>query len=249
MMKKVIIFTSNNFSLKVLSKINKKLLNKFDVKIITNNNLDYKTEIYSRKTIYKCDLLISIGFTEKINLANISSTFGSFNIHQSILPEYRGRHPVQAMIINGETTYGCTLHVLDNNFDTGNIVKYKIKKFKNVPNEFTVRKLIIFQTAYLLEYLLLHFEEGFKTKKQKSKAVNFAPRRTPEDSLISPNLDYKTIKNMTKALMKSEYRPFIIIDSQKIFVKDIFLYNLNSKNLLEYKLDSRNVYLEEYKSK
>ena len=248
-MKKVLIFTSNDFSLKVLSKINKKLLKKLEISIVTNNFLDYKTEKYYENKIYKCDLLVSIGFTEKIKLSNISSTFGSFNIHQSILPEYRGRHPVQAMIINGETKYGCTLHVLDDGFDTGNIVKYKTKLFKSVPNEFTIRKLIINQSAYLLEYLLSNFEKGFNTKKQKGTAQNLAPRRTPEDSLITPNLNYEKIKNMTKALMSSEYRPFIIVNTQKVYIKDIFLYNLKNKNLIEYKLDSRKVYLEKYNKK
>ena len=138
---------------------------------------------------------------------------------------------------------------LDDGFDTGNIVKYKTKLFKNVPNEFTIRKLIINQSAYLLEYLLSNFEKGFNTKKQKETAQNLAPRRTPEDSLITPNLNYEKIKNMTKALMSSEYRPFIIVNTQKVYIKDIFLYNLKNKNLIEYKLDSRKVYLEKYNKK
>lgn len=248
-MKKVLIFTSHDFSLKVLSKINKKFLKKLEISIVTNNFLNFKTEKYNENKIYKCDLLVSIGFTEKIKLSNISSTFGSFNIHQSILPEYRGRHPIQTMIINGETKYGCTLHVLDDDFDTGNIVKYKSKLFKSVPNEFTIRKLIINQSAYLLEYLFSNFEKGFYTKKQKKRARNLAPRRTPEDSLITPNLDYEKIKNMTKALMSSEYRPFIIINSQKVYIQDIFIYNLKNRNLIEYKLDSKTVYLEKYINK
>ena len=49
-----------------------------------------------------------------------------------MLPFYRGRNPINWAIINGEKFYGVTIHFVDKNIDTGDIIlqkKYRI--FKN----------------------------------------------------------------------------------------------------------------------
>ncbi|MBX4204586.1 MAG: methionyl-tRNA formyltransferase [Candidatus Doudnabacteria bacterium] len=50
---------------------------------------------------------------------------GSVNIHGSILPKYRGASPIQAALINGETSTGITLIVMDEKMDHGPIIATK----------------------------------------------------------------------------------------------------------------------------
>jgi len=47
---------------------------------------------------------------------------GFINIHPSLLPKYRGGNPYSTVIINGEKETGVTLHFMDENFDTGDII-------------------------------------------------------------------------------------------------------------------------------
>ena len=47
--------------------------------------------------------------------------FGSFNLHGSYLPKYRGAAPIQWALINGETETGLTTFKLAEKVDTGNI--------------------------------------------------------------------------------------------------------------------------------
>ncbi len=47
---------------------------------------------------------------------------GSFNLHASLLPKYRGAAPINWAIINGETETGVTTFFLDEKVDTGNII-------------------------------------------------------------------------------------------------------------------------------
>lgn len=47
---------------------------------------------------------------------------GIINCHPSLLPLYRGANPYSAVIINDEKETGITLHYMDENFDTGNII-------------------------------------------------------------------------------------------------------------------------------
>ena len=47
---------------------------------------------------------------------------GTFNVHASLLPQYRGAAPIQWAIINGETETGVTTFLLDEHTDTGDII-------------------------------------------------------------------------------------------------------------------------------
>jgi methionyl-tRNA formyltransferase len=47
---------------------------------------------------------------------------GTFNLHASLLPRYRGAAPIQRAIWNGETVTGVTTFLLDDNMDTGDIL-------------------------------------------------------------------------------------------------------------------------------
>lgn len=47
---------------------------------------------------------------------------GTFNLHASLLPQYRGAAPINWAIINGETQTGVTTFLIDEKIDTGNIL-------------------------------------------------------------------------------------------------------------------------------
>jgi methionyl-tRNA formyltransferase len=47
---------------------------------------------------------------------------GTFNLHSSLLPDYRGAAPINWVLINGETETGVTTFFLDKTIDTGNII-------------------------------------------------------------------------------------------------------------------------------
>lgn len=50
---------------------------------------------------------------------------GTFNMHASLLPDYRGAAPINWVIINGEQKTGVTTFLIDNKIDTGNILLRK----------------------------------------------------------------------------------------------------------------------------
>lgn len=51
--------------------------------------------------------------------------FGTFNLHASLLPEYRGAAPINWAIINGETKTGVTTFFIDDKIDTGAMILSK----------------------------------------------------------------------------------------------------------------------------
>ena len=48
--------------------------------------------------------------------------FGTFNLHASLLPDYRGAAPINRVIINGETKTGVTTFFIEHDIDTGKII-------------------------------------------------------------------------------------------------------------------------------
>lgn len=50
----------------------------------------------------------------------------AINAHGSLLPKYRGNNPIFHVIMNGEKETGLTLHLLDDTFDTGDMLKKTI---------------------------------------------------------------------------------------------------------------------------
>jgi methionyl-tRNA formyltransferase len=89
-------------------------------------------EFHSELKALKADLQIVVAFrmlpTEVWNMPRL----GTFNLHASLLPQYRGAAPINWAIINGEKFTGVTTFFLRHEIDTGNIIfQEKIEIGKN----------------------------------------------------------------------------------------------------------------------
>ena len=60
--------------------------------------------------------------------------YGTFNLHASLLPDYRGAAPINWSIINGETKTGATTFFIDDKIDTGAIIRSKETPIKPEEN-------------------------------------------------------------------------------------------------------------------
>jgi len=72
------------------------------------------------------DLVVSYLFWSRIKEPLISSPrFGCINFHPAILPDWKGLAGYNIAILNKLTEWGATAHVVDDNIDTGPIIKVK----------------------------------------------------------------------------------------------------------------------------
>ena len=67
----------------------------------------------------KADLQIVVAFRMLPEIVWAMPRLGTFNLHGSLLPQYRGAAPLNWAIINGETKTGVTTFLLDHEIDTG----------------------------------------------------------------------------------------------------------------------------------
>ena len=83
----------------------------------------------------QADLQIVVAFRMLPEVVWSMPRLGTFNLHASLLPQYRGAAPLNWAIINGEKETGVTTFLLDHEIDTGKILiqeKVEILEDKNV---------------------------------------------------------------------------------------------------------------------
>ena len=106
-------------------KLNESAVKKYalehDLTILQPTNLKGETFITELKSL-KANLQIVVAFRMLPKIVWQMPEFGTFNLHASLLPNYRGAAPINWAIINGETTTGVTTFFIDEKIDTGNII-------------------------------------------------------------------------------------------------------------------------------
>ena len=74
---------------------------------------------------WNANLQIVVAFRMLPRSVWMMPAFGTFNLHASLLPQYRGAAPINWAIINGETKTGVTTFFIDDKIDTGEIILQK----------------------------------------------------------------------------------------------------------------------------
>ena len=71
---------------------------------------------------YKADLQIVVAFRMLPEIVWAMPRLGTFNLHASLLPQYRGAAPINWAVMNGDTETGVTTFMLKHEIDTGNMI-------------------------------------------------------------------------------------------------------------------------------
>ena len=94
---------------------------KQNLKVLQPLNLKDENFVEELKAL-KANLQIVVAFRMLPEVVWKIPEFGTFNLHASLLPNYRGAAPINWAIINGETKTGVTTFFIDEKIDTGEII-------------------------------------------------------------------------------------------------------------------------------
>ncbi|PCH78559.1 MAG: methionyl-tRNA formyltransferase [Flavobacteriaceae bacterium] len=126
---------------------------------------------------------------------------GTFNLHASLLPAYRGAAPINWAIINGETTTGVTTFFIDEKIDTGAIILQE--KINIAPSE-TVGELhdrLMDLGCKLVCTTVESIQSGtVTTQEQPLEEEKPAPKLFPENCKIDWTQPMDTIYNLIRGL-------------------------------------------------
>ncbi len=145
---------------------------------------------------------------------------GAYNLHGSLLPAYRGRAPVNWVIINGERETGVSLHHMVAKADAGDIVGQK-----SIPIVFEDTALTLFQKLLkaadqLLKEALPLIKEGYAPRiPQDPSKVSYYGKRRPEDGKINWRWTSERIYNLVRGVTKPYPGAFTLLpDSRKMII-------------------------------
>ncbi|MCX5805150.1 MAG: formyltransferase [Proteobacteria bacterium] len=143
---------------------------------------------------------------------------GAFNLHGSLLPKFRGRCPVNWVLIAGEKRTGVTLHYMVEKPDAGDIVAQKACEITFDDTAYTTFKKMADAARLLMQEVLPQFRDGtFKGVPQTGTSSYFGGRK-PEDGLISWNNDALSIYNLSRAVTHPYPGAFTYLDGKKLYV-------------------------------
>jgi methionyl-tRNA formyltransferase len=128
-------------------------------------------------------------------------THGAFNMHGSLLPQYRGRVPVNWAIINGETQTGATLHVMNEKPDNGAIVDQQAVPI--LPNDTAsdvFNKVTVAAEITLVRCLPALLNGTASLRKQDLSLGKYYGGRKAEDGRIDWNQPAQQIHNLIRAV-------------------------------------------------
>jgi len=113
---------------------------------------------------------------------------GTFNLHASLLPQYRGAAPINHAIFNGETKTGVTTFLIDREIDTGNILLSEGTEILPADNAGSLHdRLMTIGAGLVVETVKGLYHGKLKPVPQLSEPgviLHSAPKILPSDTLI-----------------------------------------------------------------
>ena len=98
----------------------------------------------------KADLQIVVAFRMLPEVVWNMPSLGTFNLHASLLPQYRGAAPINWAVINGDTETGATTFFLTHEIDTGKIIRQKLLPIADTDDVGTVHDSLMTMGAGLV---------------------------------------------------------------------------------------------------
>lgn len=132
-------------------------------------------------------------------------SIGTFNLHASLLPQYRGAAPINWAIINGETTTGVTTFMLDEEIDTGAIIKQTSVHISPNDNAGSLHdKLRDIGSELVVDTVASLISGDYSITPQPQEAnktdLKPAPKLNKENTKIDWSKDCSTIQNLVRGL-------------------------------------------------
>lgn len=154
---------------------------------------------------WKADLQIVVAFRMLPEVVWNMPRLGTFNLHASLLPQYRGAAPINWAVINGETETGVTTFFLTHEIDTGKVIRQVHIPIAETDDAGTVHdKLMRLGGELVSETVDSIIEGGIEAIPQEQMTVEGelrpAPKIFKETCLIDWNQPVKRVYDFIRGL-------------------------------------------------
>lgn len=151
------------------------------------------------------DLQVVVAFRMLPEIIWSLPPLGTFNLHASLLPQYRGAAPINHAIMNGERKTGVTTFFLDHQIDTGKVIMQKECEISEENTAGDLHDRLMELGAELVVDTVHRIERNeINTIPQKNliqeQLLNEAPKIFKEDCKINWNMPATSVYNQIRGL-------------------------------------------------
>lgn len=226
----------------------KKYAESKDIRILQPEKLKSSDFIDTLQEI-NADLFIVIAFRMLPEVVWSMPRLGTFNLHASLLPKYRGAAPINRAIMNGETETGITTFFLKHEIDTGDIIEQRSIKIGESDNAGTIHDKLMMLGADMVSSTVSKILKGtLLTSPQPEGDFISAPKIFKDDCKIDWSKRAIDIHNLIRGLSPypAAFTSFVDKNGNEILVK-VFeskvVDNLSNLEVGELKIMDKNLFV------
>ncbi|GAB4026553.1 methionyl-tRNA formyltransferase [Spirosoma koreense] len=151
---------------------------------------------------YRADLQVVVAFRMLPEVVWAMPTIGTFNLHGSLLPQYRGAAPINWAIINGETETGVTTFLIEKEIDTGQMIFQDTEPIYPDDTAGTLHDRLMERGADLVLKTVRAIESGNYPRIPQPTVDNLkpAPKLSRETTEIDWNQPVHQLRNFVRGL-------------------------------------------------
>ena len=150
---------------------------------------------------FNADLQIVVAFRMLPEAVWSMPKYGTFNLHASLLPRYRGAAPINWAVINGDKETGITTFFLKHEIDTGNIILQEKVAIDEEDNAGDVHdKLMYLGADLVLKTLKMIEEDNVITRPQDDAQASPAPKIFKDTAKLDFDKCAADIRNLVRGM-------------------------------------------------
>ncbi len=196
----------------------KPVADRLGIPAVENADLD-DPGLVERLSRLDLDIHVSLYFREMIPDSILSTArLGGVNLHGSPLPRYRGRAPVNWMVLNGETEGGAALHVMTSRPDGGPLLAMRTFPIGPADTAFSVLLQVERIGMEIIRDTLPRYLSGSLVPTPQRGRSSYFGRRTPEDGRIDWTWPAARIINLVRAVTRPYPGAFADLPSGRLYV-------------------------------
>lgn len=205
-----------------------------DLKILQPTNLKEEAFIQELKNLNaNCQVVVAFRMLPEVVWK--MPKFGTFNLHASLLPNYRGAAPINWAIINGEEKTGVTTFFIDDKIDTGAMILSAETSIEPTENAGALHDRLMELGCKTVVETLEIIEKGAvqTTLQTETIGIKDAPKLNKENCKIDWNKPTQEIFNQIRGLSPYPTAWTTIQDNNQEWMVKIYEAELiNEKHLL-----------------
>jgi len=204
---------------------------KHNIPVLQPTNLKSPQFVEELKS-YKANLQVVVAFRMLPEVVWSMPALGSFNLHASLLPQYRGAAPINWAIINGEKETGVTTFFLKHEIDTGSIIYQEKEVIHENDDAGTLYHRLMNKGAHLVLKTVQAIEAGnYPSQPQPAHTeLKHAPKIFKETCQINWSQPAVHIHNFVRGLSPYPGAWTVLNDKPfKIFKTDTLPNQLNAE--------------------